>query len=207
MFWAVVQTVANFADSGGSVFGSGMYYNTVHVLQLRCACLSIARIQHFLRKICCSEVAIFFLFFLLCPSHHKQTLKNANTDFFFYTSQWQTLDYGKFQALVYCCLNAVPHGNVVIMDKKLLTHTVYYSHVSICDLLPWHAVKYTHRYFSWHLFLSQDKTDSKTQFLAPNVSIRLKNRVISCQNMRFAFIPSQISFKYCSAQRLKAKMI
>lgn len=85
MFWAVVQTVANFADSGGSVFGSGMYYNTVHVLQLRCACLSIARIQHFLRKICCSEVAIFFLFFLLCPSHHKQTLKNANTDFFFFT--------------------------------------------------------------------------------------------------------------------------
>lgn len=93
------------------------------------------------------------------------------------------------------------------MDKKLLTHTVYYSHVSICDLLPWHAVKYTHRYFSWHLFLSQDKTDSKTQFLAPNVSIHLKNRVISCQNMRFAFIPSQISFKYCSAQQLKAKMI
>lgn len=117
MFWAVVQTVANFADSGGSVFGSGMYYNTVHVLQLRCACLSIAQIQHFLRKICCCEVAIFFLFFLLCPSHHKQTLKNANTDFF-YTSQWQTLDYGKFQALVYCCVNAVPHGNVVIMDKK-----------------------------------------------------------------------------------------
>lgn len=207
MFWAVVQTVANFADSGGSVFGSGMYYNTVHVLQLRCACLSIARIQHFLRKICCCEVAIFFLFFLLCPSHHKQTLKNANIDFFFTHHSDKLLIMGNSRPWSTAAWMQFPMEMLSLWIKKLLTHTVYYSHVSICDLLPWHAVKYTHRYFSWHLFLSQDKTDFKIQFLAPNVSIRLKNRVISCQNMRFAFIPSQISFKYCSAQRLKAKMI
>lgn len=148
-----------------------------------------------------------FSFFFCCALHIISKPWKMLTLIFFTHHSDKLLIMGNSRPWSTAVWMQFPMEMLSLWIKKLLTHTVYYSHVSICDLLPWHAVKYTHRYFSWHLFLSQDKTDFKTQFLAPNVSIRLKNRVISCQNMRFAFIPSQISFKYCSAQRLKAKMI
>lgn len=207
MFWSVVQTVANFADSGGSVFGSGMYFSTVHVLQLRCDCLSIAQIQHFLRKICCSEVAIFFLFLFFCCALHiiSKPWKMLTLIFFTHhrdkllimenSRSWSTAAWMQFpMEMLSLWINNCWH---ILCITAMFPYVIYYLG------MLWN----THTGISAAIYFSQDKTDSKTQFLAPNVSIRLKNRVISCQNMRFAFIPSQISFKHCSAQWLKAKMI
>lgn len=91
----VVQTTANFADAGTSVFGSVMCFSAVYVLLLRFVCLS-HKFSTFCERYAALKVAVFskHVCWVFLPPKHKRALKNANT------SEGRTFDYWMFRALV-----------------------------------------------------------------------------------------------------------
>lgn len=76
LFGTAVQTGASFADSGASLHRSWMYFSTVRVLLSRCACLSVAQIQRFMWKVCCTPL------FSLPFTSQANSEKNANAQSF-----------------------------------------------------------------------------------------------------------------------------